>query len=54
MLDKVDELIVGGGMAFTFLKVLHGMKVNFGNFFSCEFSTLSEKLFFSVAVVRVV
>ena len=33
MLDKVDELIVGGGMAFTFLKVLHGMKVNFGNFF---------------------
>ncbi|XP_065828903.1 phosphoglycerate kinase 1-like [Oscarella lobularis] len=27
MLDKVDELIVGGGMAFTFLKVLHGMKI---------------------------
>jgi 3-phosphoglycerate kinase len=29
MLDKVDELIIAGGMAFTFKKVLNG------NFFIC-------------------
>ncbi|KAK3597692.1 hypothetical protein CHS0354_040067 [Potamilus streckersoni] len=27
LLDKVNEMIIGGGMAFTFLKVLHGMKI---------------------------
>ncbi|OON16448.1 phosphoglycerate kinase, partial [Opisthorchis viverrini] len=27
MLDKVDELIITGGMAFTFLKKLHNMKI---------------------------
>lgn len=27
MLDKVNELIIGGGMAFTFLKVLDNMKI---------------------------
>lgn len=27
MLDKVNEMIIGGGMAFTFLKVLNNMKV---------------------------
>ena len=27
MLDKVNELIIGGGMAFTFLKVLNNMEV---------------------------
>merc|ERR1712048_649984 len=27
MLDKVDKLIIGGGMAFTFLKVIDGMSV---------------------------
>jgi len=27
LLDKVDEMIIGGGMAFTFLKVSQGMKV---------------------------
>lgn len=27
MLDKVDEMIIGGGMAFTFLKVLNNMQV---------------------------
>ncbi|KAK7879426.1 hypothetical protein WMY93_033861 [Mugilogobius chulae] len=26
MLDKVDEMIIGGGMAFTFLKVLNNME----------------------------
>ena len=27
LLDKVDEMIIGGGMAFTFKKVLNGMKI---------------------------
>lgn len=27
LLDKVDEMIIGGGMAFTFLKVLNNMEV---------------------------
>lgn len=30
MLDKVDEMIIGGGMAFTFLKVLNNMEVRWG------------------------
>jgi phosphoglycerate kinase len=32
LLDKVDEMIIGGGMAFTFKKVIDNMEV--GNFFS--------------------
>ena len=27
MLDKVDEMIIGGGMAFTFKKTLENVKV---------------------------
>uniref|UniRef100_A0A0K8TTK7 Phosphoglycerate kinase n=1 Tax=Tabanus bromius TaxID=304241 RepID=A0A0K8TTK7_TABBR len=27
LLDKVNEMVIGGGMAFTFLKVLNGMKI---------------------------
>lgn len=27
LLDKVNEMIIGGGMAYTFLKVLKGLKV---------------------------
>ena len=27
MLDKVNEMIIGGGMAFTFVKELEGVKV---------------------------
>ena len=27
LLEKVDEMIVGGGMAFTFLKVLYGWEI---------------------------
>merc|ERR1712080_472844 len=27
MLDKVDEMIIGGGMAFTFRKVINGMSI---------------------------
>jgi len=29
LLDKVNEMIIGGGMAFTFLKQINGMKVSF-------------------------
>jgi len=31
MLDKVNEMIIGGGMAFTFLKVLNNMEVNWSS-----------------------
>lgn len=27
LLDKVDEMIIGGGMAFTFLKVVHNLNI---------------------------
>lgn len=27
LLERVDEMIIGGGMAFTFLKVLHGIEI---------------------------
>ena len=27
LLDKADEMIIGGGMAFTFLKVMHNMNI---------------------------
>lgn len=37
MLDKVDEMIIGGGMAFTFLKVLNNMEVR-------EMEVLTEDL----------
>ena len=29
MLGKVDEMIIGGGMAFTFIKKIYG--INIGN-----------------------
>jgi len=28
MLDKVNEMIIGGGMAFTFLRVINKMEVH--------------------------
>lgn len=27
MIDRVDEIIIGGGMAFTFKKVMNNMKI---------------------------
>ncbi len=27
LIDKVDEMIIGGGMAFTFLKKLHNINI---------------------------
>lgn len=29
LLDKVNEMIIGGGMSYTFLKEAYGMKVNY-------------------------
>ena len=29
MIDKVDEMIIGGGMSYTFLKKIYG--INLGN-----------------------
>lgn len=28
LLDKVNSMIIAGGMAFTFMKKVHGMKVS--------------------------
>lgn len=33
LLDKVNEMIIGGGMSYTFLKELQDMKVRFLNIF---------------------
>ncbi|EDX03510.1 phosphoglycerate kinase [Drosophila simulans] len=43
LLDKVNEMIIGGGMAFTFLKVLNNMKIG-GSLFDEEGSKIVEKL----------
>lgn len=42
MLDKVDELIIGGGMAFTFLKVLNDMKIGKSLFDEAGAKTVPE------------
>ena len=33
LLDKVNDMIIGGGMAYTFVKVLHNMEVSCSFFF---------------------
>jgi 3-phosphoglycerate kinase len=38
MLDKVNEMIIGGGMAFTFLKVINNMEVNYASPACVEFT----------------
>ena len=43
LLDKVDEMIVGGGMAFTFLKVLNNMKIG-GSLFDKEGAKIVQNL----------
>lgn len=35
LLDKVDEMIIGGGMAFTFLKKIHNLNIG-GSLFDEE------------------
>jgi len=43
MLDKVNEMIIGGGMAFTFLKVLNNMKIG-KSLFDEEGAAIVQKL----------
>lgn len=43
LLDKVNEMIIGGGMAFTFLKVLNGMKIG-SSLFDEEGSKIVQNL----------
>ncbi|XP_069129161.1 probable phosphoglycerate kinase [Argopecten irradians] len=43
MLDKVNEMIIGGGMAFTFLKVLKNMQIG-GSLYDEEGSKIIQKL----------
>ncbi|KAL4230536.1 phosphoglycerate kinase [Mactra antiquata] len=43
MLDKVNMMIIGGGMAFTFLKVLNGMKIG-NSLYDEEGSKIVNKL----------
>jgi len=43
MLDKVNEMIVGGGMAFTFLKVINNMEIG-NSLFDEEGAKIVQKL----------
>jgi len=43
LLDKVDEMIIGGGMAFTFTKVLRGMEIG-GSLYDAEGAAIVNKL----------
>lgn len=49
MLDKVNEMIIGGGMAFTFLKVLKNMEVSGLKLHSnCKLNSPTYVLFFLI------
>jgi phosphoglycerate kinase len=43
LIDKADEIIVGGGMAFTFLNVLNGMKIG-DSLFDAEGAKIVKEL----------
>merc|ERR1719359_1849214 len=43
LLDKVNMMIVGGGMAFTFLKVLNGIEIG-GSLFDEEGSKIVQEI----------
>uniref|UniRef100_A0A182MJR5 Phosphoglycerate kinase n=1 Tax=Anopheles culicifacies TaxID=139723 RepID=A0A182MJR5_9DIPT len=43
LLDKVNEMIIGGGMAFTFLKVLNNMEIG-GSLFDAEGAKIVQNL----------
>lgn len=44
LLDKADKLIIGGGMAYTFLKVLKGMEIG-DSLYDPEGAKIAEELF---------
>src|SRR5688572_26411085 len=43
LLDKVDTMIIGGGMAYTFKKVMNGMAIG-GSLFDADGAKIVEKL----------
>lgn len=43
LLDKVNEMIIGGGMAFTFLKVLNNMEIG-GSLFDADGAKIVQNL----------
>lgn len=44
MIDKVDEMIIGGGMAFTFLKKIHGINIGSSLFDKDGYEIVDELL----------
>ena len=44
MLDRVDEMIIGGGMAFTFIKKIHGINIGKSLFDEEGFKIIDEIL----------
>lgn len=44
MLDKVDEMIIGGGMAFTFLKKMHGINIGSSLFDEAGYKIVDDLL----------
>ncbi len=44
LLDKADEIIIGGGMAFTFKKVLEGMEIG-NSLFDANGAEIAKELF---------
>jgi phosphoglycerate kinase len=48
LLDKADELIIGGGMAFTFKKVLQGMEIG-NSLFDAKGAEIAAELFAKAA-----
>ncbi len=50
LLDKVDEMIIGGGMAFTFLKKIHNLNIG-GSLFD-EVRIRGDKInLFSIKII---
>lgn len=43
LLDKVDSMIIGGGMAFTFIKVMNGVEIG-DSLFDEDGAKIVEKL----------
>ena len=51
MCDKVDKIIIGGGMAFTFLKVLDNMEIG-GSLFDEEGAKIVPEIMAKAKVTR--
>ena len=44
IIDKVDEMIIGGGMAYTFLKKMHGISLGQSLFDEEGYKTVDDIL----------